>query len=279
MKEKHPVVKALAQLIFFIGRRMLSLRYKVRLSKPQHIDPNKPVLFLPNHQAVVDPMILVSFLYPIKNVVPVVTSSYYDLPVLKQFFKNWGAVRVSDLEKGSRNLNVLKDITDSAIEAFKSGKSLVIYPAGQIAGQGFEKILNKKGAFEIVKGLPDDVQIVGVRISGLWGSMWSKAWTGNSPDFIKNVLKGFYYALVNVLFFMPKRIVNIHFEDLSVVLREKSVEDKQRFNELLENYYNQKGEENATFIKHYFYGPTLKRELPKNIKGSVKHVAVSKTCG
>ena len=47
---------------------------------------------------------------------------------------------------------------------------------------------------------------------------------------------------------MPKRIVNIHFEDLSVVLREKSVEDKQRFNELLENYYNQKGEENATFI-------------------------------
>ena len=74
--------------------------------------------------------------------VPVVTSSYYDLPVLKQFFKNWGAVRVSDLEKGSRNLNVLKDITDSAIEAFKSGKSLVIYPAGQIAGQGFEKILN-----------------------------------------------------------------------------------------------------------------------------------------
>jgi long-chain-fatty-acid--[acyl-carrier-protein] ligase len=276
MKEKHPIVKAIAKIIFYIGRAVLSLRYRVTLKGVKNIDPNKPVLFLPNHQAVVDPMILVSYLYPHKNVVPVVTSSYYDLPVLKLFFKNWGAVRVSDLVKGSRNVNVLKDITDSAINAFKHNRSIVIYPSGQLTGQGYEKILNKKGAFEIVNHLPDDVQVVGVRISGLWGSMWSKAWNGQSPDFVSKLLKGLFYMIANVFIFIPRRKVSIWFEDLSGQCRLKAKENKAVFNRFLEDYYNVEGEQDPVYVKHYFYGAKPKRELPKNIKGSIKYMAIEK---
>ncbi len=271
MKEKHPIVKAIAQFIFLLGRIMLSIRYKVSLERIKDIDVNKPVLFLPNHQAVVDPMLLVSYLYPHKKIVPMITSSYYDLPVLKMFFKNWGAVRISDLEKGSRNINVLNEITASAIKAFKYQKSIVIYPSGQIASQGYEKILNKKGAHEIVKSLPDNVQIIGVRINGLWGSQWSKAWTGSSPNFALNVMKGILYTLCNIIFFMPRRKVSIYFEDITAEATKYAKKDKQTFNHFLEHFYNTNGEENPSFIKHYFYSSALKRDIPENLKSSSEY--------
>lgn len=218
------------------------------------VDKDKPVLFLPNHQAVVDPMLLVSFVYPHKNIVPVVTATYYDLPIINKFFKKWGAVRVSDLGAGSRNLHVLNDITQSAMLAFDSKRSLVIYPSGQIASQGFERILNKKAAYEIVKDLPEDVQIVGVRINGLWGSMWSKAWTGKSPDFVSSIGKGIGYALANLLFFCPKRHVSMVFEDITSECRQRAVgTDRKIFNDYLEGFYNVNGEESPTFVKHYFF--------------------------
>ncbi|MGQ1787729.1 AMP-binding protein [Saccharicrinis sp. GN24d3] len=266
MKEKHPIVKAIAQFIFFVGRFMLSLRYKVKLSNLDVIDKGRPVLFLPNHQAVVDPMLLVSFIYPHKNVVPVVTSTYYDLPVLNKFFKNWGAVRVSDLEAGSRNVNVLNEIIQSATRAFEHKRSIVIYPSGQIAGQGLERILNKKSAFEIVKNLPDDVQIVGVRISGLWGSMWSKAWTGKSPEFVSSVFKGIGYILVNLVFFSPRRKVSIAFEDITAECRQKAIgADRKEFNSYLEGFYNEKGVEEPSFVKHYFFQQSGRGVPQKNV--------------
>ncbi len=265
MKEKHPIVKAIAQFIFLLGRIILSIRYKVHLERITDIDANKPILFLPNHQAVVDPMLLVSYLYPHKNVVPMITSSYYDLPVVKLFFKNWGAVRISDLESGSRNTNVLNEITASAITAFKHKKSIVIYPSGQIASQGYERILNKKGAYEIVKQLPSNVQIIGVRINGLWGSQWSKAWKGQSPNFGLNLIKGIFYTLCNIFILMPKRKVSIYFEDITKDAIDFSKDDKQTFNQFLERFYNSKGEEQPSFIKHYFFSPALKRELPDKL--------------
>jgi len=257
MKEKHPIVKGIAQFIFLLGRLMLSMRYKVKLSNLSCIDKNKPVLFLPNHQAVVDPMLLVSFVYPHKNVVPVITSTYYDMPVLNKFFKNWGAVRVSDLEAGSRNVDVLKNIIDSTTMAFNYKRSIVIYPSGHIASQGYERIINKRSAYEMLKEIPDDVQVIGVRIDGLWGSMWSKALTGKSPNFIKSILKGIVYAIGNLIVLIPRRKVNISFEDITKDSKTNAKEmDRKAFNTYLEKFYNINGEEKASFVKHFFFNPT-----------------------
>ena len=253
MKEKHPIVKAIARLIFFLGRVMLSLRYSVKLKGLEQISKSRPVLFLPNHQAIVDPMILVSFLYPHKNIVPVITSTYYDLPLLKIFFKNWGAVRVSDLEAGSRNINVLRDITSATQNAFVHNRSIVIYPSGQIASQGYEKINNKKSAFEISKDLPDNVQVVGVTISGLWGSMWSKAPTGKSPNFALGIFKGIGYALANLLFFIPRRKVTITFEDITQQSNEKAKTDRKQFNHFLEDFFNRNLTKNPSWVSHFFF--------------------------
>jgi long-chain-fatty-acid--[acyl-carrier-protein] ligase len=214
---------------------------------------NSPVLFLPNHQALIDPLILLSHIYRFSTVTPVVSEKYFNIPLAKWYFKRLGAVRVSDLEAGSRDTQVLKSITRSVYKGFRRNKNIVIYPGGQIAAQGYEKILNKKSAYHIVRTIPDGVQIVGVRITGLWGSMWSKAKSGKSPDFFLQLLKGVGFVMANLLFFLPKRTVSIEFEDLTAIAKEKVMLGQKPFNTFLEDFYNLHGEEPPLFLKHIFY--------------------------
>jgi 1-acyl-sn-glycerol-3-phosphate acyltransferase len=255
MKKRESFIVLLSKVLAFKIRLLLRFRYKISIKGSEILQNNSPVLFLPNHQALIDPIILISHIYRFSTATPVISEKYYNIPLVKWYFKRMGAVRVSDLEAGSRDTQVLKVITRSVFKGLRRNKNIVIYPSGQIAVQGYEKIFNKKSAYHIVKEIPDDVQIVGVRITGLWGSMWSKAKTGKSPNFFVQLLKGIFYVLVNLLFFLPKRAVIIEFEDLTPIAKEKVVLGQKTFNAFLEDFYNLHGEEPALFLKHVFYLP------------------------
>jgi 1-acyl-sn-glycerol-3-phosphate acyltransferase len=257
MKKSDKLFVLSSRILAFIIRLLLRFRYRIKFKGTEIIQKNAPVLFLPNHQALIDPIIFLSHIYRFIIVTPVLSEKYYDIPVSKLFFKRWGAVRVSDLEAGSRDTNVLKSITRSVYKGLKRNNNILIYPAGQLAGQGYEKIFNKKSAYHIVRTIPEDVQIVGVRITGLWGSMFSKADTRKSPDFFVQLLKGGLYILANLLFFVPKRSVRLEFEDLTAIAKEKVTEGQKPFNSFLEDFYNVHGEEPALFLKHIFYLPQL----------------------
>jgi len=260
MKKTDWFIVLFSKILAFKIRLLLRFRYRISIKGSDILRNNSPILFLPNHQALVDPVILLSHIYRFTTVIPVISEKYFDMPVVKWYFKRMGAVRVSDLETGSRNTQVLKSIIHSVIKGFRRNKNIVIYPSGQIAGQGYEKIFNKKSAYHIVRIIPDNVQIVGVRIHGLWGSMFSKAVTGKSPDFFLQLLKGAFYILANLLFFLPKRTVSIEFEDITSIAKEKAIPGQTQFNLFLEDFYNLHGEEPALFVKHIFYLPQLKRK-------------------
>lgn len=236
-------------------RLLLRFRYKISIHGLEIIRKNSPILYLPNHQALIDPIILISHIYRFSTVAPVISEKYYDIPFARWLLRNMGAVRVSDLESGSRDINVLKLITRSVYKAFLRNKSIVIYPAGQLAGQGYEKIFNKKSTYHIVNKLPDNVQIIGVRMTGLWGSMFSKAKTGKSPDFFLQLLRGFLFVVANLFFFVPKRKVHVELEDLTQIAKEHAAAGQKPFNLFLEAFYNIRGEEEALFLKHIFYLP------------------------
>ena len=259
MKGTGRFIVFLSKILAFKIRLLLRFRYKISIQGSEIIQNNSPVLFLPNHQALVDPIILMSHIYRFSTVIPVISEKYFDIPVAKWYFRQLGAVRVSDLEAGSRNTMVLKSITRAVFKGFRRNKNILLYPSGQIAGQGYEKIFNKKAAYHIVEKIPEDVQIVGVRISGLWGSMFSKARTGKSPDFFFQLLKGLLFVLANLLFFVPKRRVSIQFEDLTSVAKEKVILGQNPFNSFLEDFYNRQGEEPVLFLKHIFYLPKRKQ--------------------
>lgn len=252
---RNKIISVLFDITAFIVRLILRCRYKIQVSGTGVFENDTTKFILPNHQALVDPFILVSHLYRFTTVTPVISSKYYDLPVAKSFFRQLGAIRVSDLESGSRDTQVLKVISRSVIKGLKRKRTVVLYPGGQIAGQGYEKIFNKKSAHHIVTKLPDDVQVIGVRISGLWGSNFSKArsTTGKSPDFFTQIMKGIFYVFANLIFFLPKRTVLLEFEDLTSQAKRIALEGQKPFNTFLEEFYNLHGEEKLNKLKHYFY--------------------------
>jgi acyl carrier protein len=249
---------------------LLRFRYRISVKGSDVLRNGSQVLFLPNHQALIDPVILLSQIYRFSTVTPVISEKYFDMPIASWYFKKMGAVRVSDLETGSRDTQALESIISSVFEGFRQNKNIVIYPSGQLAGQGYEKIFNKKSAYHIVEKIPDGVQIIGVRITGLWGSIFSKAKSGKSPDFFTQLLKGIFYVLANLLFFVPKRTVTIEFEDLTIASKEKVVLGQKPFNSFLEDFYNLHGEEPLLFLKHIFYLRQKKRKPAETISGSVE---------
>ena len=260
MRNTDSFIVLLSKILALKIRLLLRFRYRISVKGSEILQNNSPILFLPNHQALIDPVILLSHVYRFTTAIPVISEKYYDIPIAKWYFKRMGAVRVSDLETGSRNTQVLKSIIRSVYKGFRRNKNIVIYPSGQIAAQGFEKIFNKKSAYHIVRDIPEGIQIVGVRINGLWGSMFSKAATGKSPDFFVQLLKGTFYILANLLFFLPKRSVSIEFEDLTKSAKENAIPGQTPFNSFLEDFYNLHGEEPVLFLKHIFYLPQLKRK-------------------
>ena len=179
---------------------------------------------------------------------------------------------VTDLSLVNRDANALKSVAAGVVAALQGGKNVLLYPSGQIAGQGFEKIFNKQSAWAIVNALPEDVQVVGVRISGLWGSMWSRAWIGKSPNVEVTALKAIFYVIANLLFFVPRRSVTVEFSDITNDAEAKAKIGKNEFNLFLESFYNANGEEPVRFLKHFFYAPALKKKLPGTIKGSVADI-------
>ncbi len=266
------------ELLNFIMRNLdiivnwlLRRRYRISITKGKELlEGGGPRLYLPNHPAEVDPIILMSEILKYHNASPMISAMYYNLPIVKSLMKRIGAVAIADLDRGVRDVTVMDKIREGAQTAYKAGNSILLYPAGQLRSQGYEKIFNKQSAYALVKEAPDNVKIIGVRIYGLWGSIWSRAWIGVSPSFFKVFFKSIFFYISNLILFMPKRNIEIEFIDINAEARQKANSlTRREFNIFLEELYNVKGEEKARFIKHHFLCPKLKRKLPKNIDGVI----------
>lgn len=232
-------------------RWLLSLRYQVTLKGTDLLsESSTATLFLPNHQAVVDPQILFAYLLKYTCAAPLVTEAYFRIPVVAQVLRLVHAVKVPDLEKSRRGVEVVSRLSEQVVESLRQGNNVLIYPAGQLMSHGYEYIGNKQGTWQVCSQLPPDTRVVGVRIRGLWGSMWSKARTGRTPDFLVTYLKGIFYMFVNGIFFMPRRRVTISFYDITSDVINHVPGGRKELNHYLEEFYNAEGEESVSFLRH-----------------------------
>ncbi len=249
---------------------LLRSRYKVSIKGLDILKSSRPSLYLPNHQAEVDPQILLAEIAKWDDAVPMISETYYNLPLVKSFMKYIGAVPVADMEAGSRDITVLDKMRAGMLNALRDGKSILLYPSGQLCMQGYEKVGNKQSAYKLTRELDENIRVIGVRQHGLWGSIWSRAWWGKSPDFFKVFMRSVAYVFVNLIFFVPKRTVEIEFVDITAEAKEKAhTLTRQEFNKYLEEFYNVRGVEEIRFMRHYFFAPKLKHILPKRIKGKI----------
>lgn len=260
-KKSFNKIDAMLRVFSFV----LSRRYIINVKGINHLKEAGAKLLLQSHQSHIDPQLLGVFVAQHCNFVPVISEKFLKIPVIGSILRAWDAVAVSDLKHGNRDPHVLKNMFSKIMDALKRGKSVLIAPSGQIAQGPIERIKNKQSAHALVSNLPDNVKVIGVRVNGLWGSMWSVAWMGKKPNFLYTLMKGIFYIVANLVFFLPKRTVTFEFVDITEEAKLQAKSDRKTFNTYLEEFYNVNGAEDVTYIKHFFYSPQISKKYPDNL--------------
>ncbi len=223
-------------------RFLLSLRYRIKirgadvLKSPQLQD--KGILILPNHPAEIEPFMLMVLLGNKFDLRPLVISNFYNYPFASWIMKLIRARPVSEFDKAvsSYKLKAAEKLFHDVTNDLKSNKAVLLYPSSALKTSGEEKIGGRSLAHATLQDAPDS-EILLVRITGLWGSMFSKAYTEETPNFWKIIGKGALLLLKNLIFFAPRREVIIEY-----ALPPKDFPkfgSRAEFNKALETFYNQ----------------------------------------
>ena len=243
------IVYSSRDLFLAFGRWVLRRRYDVTLDGVGDCDPQQVYLVIPNHPAIVDPLIVVTELHKLHiDIQPLVDESFFSSRLVRHILALVNAVRVPDFRKSNFRpiLKVRPSRRDSARKAralvytmlatLTSGGNVLLYPSGHITANGRETIDNRQLAYGVVSQLPEDVRVLGVRTRGLYGSMWSRVGGRQAPPFLRTLVKAVFLWFVSP--FRPKRKVSIHFEDITDKCIEWAAHGRRGFNELAEKWYD-----------------------------------------
>ena len=199
------------------------------------------LLVLPNHPAMVDPMLVgVTFWKtPLK---PLSDELFFHTGIVApRVLKTLGAVAVPDLRKHrtAKGATIARGLGDIVKSTLEDGGNVIFYPSGHIQTEGeHEDIGTRQLAYNMCGDLPEGVRVIGVRTRGLWGSIWSRKGRKTSPSFvptfIKSVFLWFFWSP-----FVPRRRVTMHIEDLTDRVKEWSSLTRLEFNRKLEEWYNE----------------------------------------
>lgn len=241
--------KFIAIALLHFVRFLFRFRYRVTIKGAECLDPsilNKSggVLFLPNHPTVlVDPTLVAMAIWEKYPVRPMVVEYMYYTPIIHSVMKLMNALPVPDFVASNNTLKRKKadEVIDVVMEDLKKGENFLIYPAGKTKHQGKE-IISASGVHKIIQGTPE-ANIVLVRTTGLWGSRFSRALDGKTPDLFQSFFWGLKVVLKNFIFFTPKRDVLIEFQKAPADFPYHA--SRLEMNRYLEDWYNQKegGEE------------------------------------
>lgn len=243
-------------------RFLISLRYRVIVKGLENLTSDKfkrsgGILFLPNHPAEIDPVILESILWNKFRPRPLVVERFYYLKGFRFFMDLVGAMPLPEMDAkaGKWRAKKIEKQFENVVSKLNNKESLLIYPSGRLKISGIEVIGGASFSHKLVQSAPE-TNIVLVRTTGLWGSKFSKALTGSSPDFGKVLWECTKTLLKNGIFFAPRREVLVEFELPPPDFPYAGA--RLEFNKFLQNWYNSPGPEPLKLVSYAFW----KEELP-----------------
>ncbi|MCL2626917.1 MAG: MFS transporter [Cystobacterineae bacterium] len=238
----------------FLGvlvRLGLGLRYKISVYGMEDIPaptPSAPILFLPNHPALVDPINVYSLLAGVSPR-PLADENQTRGLLGRLASKLAGAVRIPDIrKKGFEGKSALDAGMKAIAHALHNGDSVLLYPSGHLYRSKRETIGGSSGTAEILRNHPG-LRVVLVRTTGLWGSGFSYAGRGRAPSLLKQLLRGVVTLLANFIFFTPRREVKVEFVEPADLPR---CGDKLVLNPWLEAFYAE-AERPAMAVPRFFW--------------------------
>lgn len=249
------------RLMMWVVRRVLSLRYRLRLHGLEAVESRgrTSVVFLPEHPALIDPIILLAILYPRFAPRSVADEVQIGRPFIGPAARRLGARVLPNLEvRGASGLDSVRRVIRETVEGVAAGENLLIYPAGHLKHTRFEEIGGASAVKEIIDNVPA-ARVVLVRQKGLWGSRFSRAFAGTLPP-VGSILRFAALALtVNGAFFMPRRKIDIEFVEPADFPRHQ---DRLTQNRYLEAFYNAEATPN-TRVPYFFWDRRGPQVLPE----------------
>ncbi len=232
---------------------LLPLRYNLSVTGLDKVSPEGSVLFMPNHPALTDPLIVYS---QIGKWWPRVLADSHqmDRPLLRNIAKDLNVIQVADpMRDGSKARDSVRAGLDEVVSALKAGDKVLFYPAGQLYRNRKSSLGAKSGAHQLLEAIPEQ-RVVLVRTTGLWGSRFSYAFNGQAPKLgsLKFLWGIFCMVLCNLLFFIPKREVKVEFIEADDSLRQAAAQGKMQLNAWLEEFYSS-AERPNTRVPDYFW--------------------------
>ena len=232
-------------------RFSLRLRYRIRVSGLESVrNLQGATLVLPNHPAYIDPvMVLTEVKLPTGIPRPVVYTETYRMPPLYPLMRVVNAAEVPDLRRHPRQAaKATRELIDWITQDLKRGQSFLIYPSGRLQRNDTEWIGAARMTHDLLLRC-GSVNLVLVRIRGVWGSVFSCAPTGDVPDLKKVFWLGIPRLLRSLILFLPRRNVSIHVE--SIEAAQFLGMSRLEFNEWLEAWYNHDGGESPIYVPYH----------------------------
>ncbi|MCB1109756.1 MAG: AMP-binding protein [Chlamydiia bacterium] len=240
------------RIVHWIGSylifKLLSMRYAINVKGLERLKGKGGYLFLPNHSAEVDTLINYTLLARRFRPRPLVIEHFYYLRGARFFMDMIRALPMPNFELSANSWKIkqVEKCLQSVKEGIRKRDNYLIYPSGHLKREGYETIGGNSFIHRLLEVCPE-TKVVLMRVNGLWGSSFSCALTGKSPDFWEMVKQGFKVALKNGIFFIPKRKVTIELEEAPDDFPKQGT--RLELNQYLENWYNRYPSDEGEVLK------------------------------
>jgi len=244
----------------FVIRCVLRLRYRIRISGLEKIceKEGQGILFLPNHPAMIDPVIVGTLLIGKFRPHILVSEDQIKATVLKFLVKPMRLLPLPDSElRDPAGVERMRQEFDACASVLKRGENILMYPAGRNYRSRYEDLQGNFGVELLLRQCPE-ARVVMIRTTGLWGSSFSRS-SGAEPVFRECMLRSLRDLLLNLIFFMPRREVNVTVEEAALDFPRT---EKAAINRSLESFYNAVAPGN-TYVPRYWWERGGTRVLPE----------------
>lgn len=262
--------KYLLVLLSKLLRASLAVRYSIQIKGLELIekDQGRGTVFLPNHPALIDPVLVFTTLYSKFQPRPLSDADQANKPMVRQLMKLIRPITIPDIStNGKKSRSKIKIAMEEVARCLQNNDEIVLYPAGRLYRSKMENLAGNSGVEYILNNVPE-CRVVLVRTTGLWGSSFGRA-NDNAPSIGKQLPNALKFLLANFFFFGPRRQVTIEFvEDTAI----HSMYSRDKINRYLEGFYNQKAQPN-TRIPSYWWESRKGVILPEPVEKKIKRNA------
>ena len=246
----------LKRILLLFVRFLLSLRYRIHVKGLARIleKGNSAILFMPNHPALIDPVIVMSLLYRDFQPRPLADEEQAEKKYIRPLMNSIDAVIIPDLKRrGNQGRKGVLEGVQIIIGSLNDGNNILLYPAGRIYRSRYESI-GANSSVDLVLRRVSGCRTVLIRTTGLWGSGFSRA---NGLPALNANLKMFLFALFSAgFFFMPRREIVVEFVEPKDFPNDQG---KRAINRYLEEFYNQASAPNSFVPYFWWQGREAKR--------------------